>query len=301
MSTALTTFNPSQLELIKNQIAKGCTDAEIEYFIGVCQRTGLDPFQRQIYAIRRKDNKVEKMTIQTGIDGYRLIADRTGRYAGSDDPIHHCDAAGNLTRSTVTVWKLVGGVRCPFTASALFDEYVQQSSPMWAKMKFTMLAKCAEALALRKSFPADLSGIYTTEEMMQSENGNDRPQGGNDRPPLDGPKPAPKPAPKPVAIAAPVVAAAPAATVPGLIALPLTPITAEQLKEMSFLLKQINFSAEKKADWAAGVKKFYGVDNVKALTHDDADSVIAELIHEADMDAMNNNPFAEGVLAGGAK
>ena len=96
MSTALTTFNPSQLELIKNQIAKGCTDAEIEYFIGVCQRTGLDPFQRQIYAIRRKDNKVEKMTIQTGIDGYRLIADRTGRYAGSDDPIHHCDAAGNL-------------------------------------------------------------------------------------------------------------------------------------------------------------------------------------------------------------
>jgi phage recombination protein Bet len=299
MSTALTTFNPSQLELIKNQIAKGCTDGEIEYFIGVCQRTGLDPFQRQIYAIRRKDNKVEKMTIQTGIDGYRLIADRTGRYAGSDDPIHHCDAAGNLTRSTVTVWKLVGGVRCPFTASALFDEYVQQSSPMWTKMKFTMLAKCAEALALRKSFPADLSGIYTTEEMMQSENGNDRPQGGNDRPPLNGPKPAPKPAPKPVAIAAPI--AAPAATVPGLIALPLTPITADQLKEMSAMLKQLNFSAEKKADWAAGVKKFYGVDNVKALSFDDADSVISELSHELDMEAVSNNPFAEGVLAGGAK
>lgn len=290
MSTALTTFNPSQLELIKNQIAKGCTDAEIEYFIGVCQRTGLDPFQRQIYAIRRKDNKVEKMTIQTGIDGYRLIADRTGRYAGSDDPIHHCDAAGNLTRSTVTVWKLVGGVRCPFTASALFDEYVQQSSPMWAKMKFTMLAKCAEALALRKSFPADLSGIYTTEEMMQSE---------NDRQPLDGSKPFSKPASKPVAIAAP--AAAPADTVPGVIALPLTPITPEQLKEMSAMLKQLNFSAARKADWAAGVKKFYGVDNVKALTFSDADSVIAELCHELDMEAVSNNPFADGVLAGGAK
>ena len=297
MSNIVTTFNPSQLDLIKNQIAKGCTDGEIEYFIGVCQRTGLDPFQRQIYAIRRKDNKVEKMTIQTGIDGYRLIADRTGRYAGSDDPIHHCDAAGNLTRSTVTVWKIVSGVRCSFTASALFDEYVQLSSPMWAKMKFTMLAKCAEALALRKAFPADLSGLYTTEEMMQSENGNDRPQGGNDRPPLDGPKPAPKPSPK--ALPAPVVAVAPVAPVAAPVE--LKPITAEQLKEMSFLLKQLNLSAEKKADWAAGVKKFYGVSNVKALTHDAADSVIAELIHEADMDAMNNNPFSEGVLTGGAK
>ena len=295
MSNIVTAFNPTQLDLIKNQIAKGCTDGEIEYFIGVCQRTGLDPFQRQIYAIRRKDNKVEKMTIQTGIDGYRLIADRTGRYAGSDDPIHHCDAAGNLTRSTVTVWKIVSGVRCSFTASALFDEYVQLSSPMWAKMKFTMLAKCAEALALRKAFPADLSGLYTTEEMMQSENGNDRPQGGNDRPPLDAPKPAPKPSPR--ALPAPVVAAAPAAVAP----VELKPISAEQLKEMSCMLKQLNFSAAKKADWAAGVKKFYGVDNVKQLTHDDADSVIAELIHEADMDAMNNSPFSEGVLTGGAK
>ena len=298
MSNIVTTFNPSQLDLIKNQIAKGCTDGEIEYFIGVCQRTGLDPFQRQIYAIRRKDNKVEKMTIQTGIDGYRLIADRTGRYAGSDDPIHHCDAAGNLTRSTVTVWKIVSGVRCSFTASALFDEYVQQFSPMWTKMKFTMLAKCAEALALRKAFPADLSGLYTTEEMMQSD--NDRPQGGNDRPPLDGPKPAPKPSPK--ALPAPVVAAAPAAVAPAAVApVELKPISPEQLKEMSYMLKQLNFSAAKKADWAAGVKKFYGVDNVKQLTFDDADSVISELIHELDMEAVSNNPFSEGVLTGGAK
>ena len=298
MSNIVTTFNPSQLDLIKNQIAKGCTDGEIEYFIGVCQRTGLDPFQRQIYAIRRKDNKVEKMTIQTGIDGYRLIADRTGRYAGSDDPIHHCDAAGNLTRSTVTVWKIVSGVRCSFTASALFDEYVQQFSPMWTKMKFTMLAKCAEALALRKAFPADLSGLYTTEEMMQSD--NDRPQGGNDRPPLDGPKPAPKPSPK--GLPAPVVAAAPAAVAPAAVApVELKPISPEQLKEMSYMLKQLNFSAAKKADWAAGVKKFYGVDNVKQLTFDDADSVISELIHELDMEAVSNNPFSEGVLTGGAK
>lgn len=281
MSNIVTAFNPVQLDLIKNQIAKGCSAAEIEYFIGVCQRTGLDPFQRQIYAIRRKDNGTEKMTIQTGIDGYRLIADRTDRYAGSDEPVHHYDDAGNLMRSVVTVWKMVGGVRGSFTASALWSEYQQANNKMWVKMPCTMLAKCAEALALRKAFPADLSGLYTTEEMMQSE-------GGNDRPPLE-PKPSPKALPAPVLPVATVAAPA------------MKPITAEQLKEMSHMLKQLNFSAAKKADWAAGVKKFYGVDNVKQLTHDDADSVIAELIHELDMEAVSNNPFSEGVLTGGAK
>lgn len=227
MSNIVTAFNPVQLDLIKNQIAKGCSAAEIEYFIGVCQRTGLDPFQRQIYAIRRKDNGAEKMTIQTGIDGYRLIADRTDRYAGSDEPVHHYDDAGNLMRSVVTVWKIVGGVRGSFTASALWSEYQQPNNKMWVKMPCTMLAKCAEALALRKAFPADLSGLYTTEEMMQSE-------GGNDRPPLDAPKPSPKALPAPVLPVATVAAPA------------MKPISAEQLKEMSHMLKQLNFSAPRR-------------------------------------------------------
>jgi len=161
-------FSPSQLELIKSQIAKGASDSELAYFVGVCERTGLDPFQRQIYAIMRKDNGQSKLTIQTGIDGYRLIADRTGRYAGSDDPVFTYDDRHQLIKGTVTVYKLVGGVRCAFSASALMAEYRQQG-PMWTKMPCTMLGKCAEALALRKAFPADLSGLYTTEEMMQAD------------------------------------------------------------------------------------------------------------------------------------
>lgn len=192
----------------------------------------------------------------------------------------------------VTVIGTLRGENAARTITAKLVD-VRTDNAHWAKSPDQMLSYMGARIWARRHAPAVMLGVYAPDEF-------------DDKDVAKATKPAViKPVvaiAAPVALPAPVVAAAPAAVVPGLIALPLTPITAEQLKEMSFLLKQINFSAEKKADWAAGVKKFYGVDNVKALTHDDADSVIAELIHEADMDAMNNNPFAEGVLVnGGAK
>jgi phage recombination protein Bet len=147
----------------------GCSDDELALFLYTCKRTGLDPLARQIYAIKRSN----KMTIQTGIDGYRLIADRTGKLAGISDYVFDSEEGKFPPKATVTVKKLLpDGQIAEFTATARWGEYNAGTST-WQKMPFLMLGKCAEALALRKAFPADLSGVYTAEEMAQADNARD--------------------------------------------------------------------------------------------------------------------------------
>lgn len=157
--------------LIRKIAAPEATQEEFDWFLYVCQRTGLDPLLRQIHLVRRYDDKQKKhvSTVQTGIDGYRTIADRTGHYAGNDDPIF--DSENAPTRATVNVWKMVAGIRCPFEASARWSQYCPAGNGgfMWKKMPHLMLGKCAEALALRKAFPQQLAGIYTNEEMEQAD------------------------------------------------------------------------------------------------------------------------------------
>lgn len=171
------------VDLIKSQImgvdSKGNSrsDEDMLLFMYVAKRTGLDPLTKQIYAIFRWDSRQgkEKMTIQASIDGMRLVAQRTKGYAGQDDVIYDDESKTYPGKATVTVYKLMGGQRVSFTASARWGEYVQKDSKgmpmvMWAKMPYLMLGKCAEALALRKAFPNELSGIYAPEEMAQESN-----------------------------------------------------------------------------------------------------------------------------------
>ena len=173
MTKEVMTYNnitPAQVDLIKSQIAKGATDDELKLFLHVADKSGLDPLSRQIYFIKRSG----KMTIQTGIDGFRAVADRTGQYVGSSDPVF--EENGEIpSKATVTVNKVVGGIVGNFTATARWEEYYPGKSQgfMWNKMPHTMLGKCAEALALRKAFPAQLSGLYTDHEMDQANNDNE--------------------------------------------------------------------------------------------------------------------------------
>lgn len=173
-------YNFEKIQLIKNTVAKDATDLELQLFIEQCKRTGLDPITRQIYFIKNpKDGKVQ---IQTSIDGFRLVAERSGVYEGQTLPAW-CGEDGVwkdvwLSKTPpsacrIGVWKK--NFREPLFAIALFHEYAQKNykgelSFMWNKMPALMIAKVAESLALRKAFPNDLSGLYTQEEMAQSTN-----------------------------------------------------------------------------------------------------------------------------------
>ena len=179
MSTALTTWTPEQTQLISNTIAPGCSSDELKLFAYACQRTGLDPFSKQIYAIRRRQkqsdgNYAYVMTIQAGIDGLRSIAERTGQLDGSET--FWCGEDGQwqdvwLGAKPPAAAKVIiyrKGCAHPFSGVARFADY-NAGQGLWSKMGATMIAKCAEALALRKAFPANLSGVYTTDEMEQTE------------------------------------------------------------------------------------------------------------------------------------
>ena len=163
-------FTEEQIATIKNMYCKGATDDEFKVFLYTCERTGLDPFAKQVYAIKRGS----AMTIQTSIDGYRLVAERTGRYCPGQKPSYEYDKNGKLLSATAYVKKLTqDGTWHVVEAEAAFNEYMQayngKPSGLWEKMPRVMLAKCAEALAIRKCFPAELSGVYTKEEMEQAE------------------------------------------------------------------------------------------------------------------------------------
>jgi len=165
-------MTPEQVELIKRTIAVGATNDELALFLAQCARTGLDAFARQIYFIKRGG----KGSVQVSIDGFRVVAERTGELNGQD--LAWCGEDGvwrdvwlskeNPAAARVIVYRK--GCDHGFPGVARWSEY-QAGGPMWQKMPATMLAKCAEALALRKAFPHQLSGLYTPDEMDQASSG----------------------------------------------------------------------------------------------------------------------------------
>lgn len=168
-----------KIALLKRTIAAPeATDDELELFVAVCNRTGLDPFARQIHAVWRWDKKAGRkvMSIQTAIAGYRLVAQRTGQYAGQTMR-QWCGPDAQWRDIWLSdqppVAARVGvhrrGFAEPLVMTAQMRIY-QADGPFWSMPKcIDQLAKCAEALALRAAFPQELSSLYTAEEMDQAD------------------------------------------------------------------------------------------------------------------------------------
>lgn len=174
-------------QLIKDTICPGLTESELELFAYQCKRTQLDPLLKQIVPIKRWNSVAQKevMTIQTSIDGFRVIAERTGKYQGQTK-VEWCGSDGvwkdvwvsdeNPVAAKVGIYK--EKFVEPLYAVAHFKEYAAYNSQgklnyIWLTKGILMIAKCAKALALREAFPQDLSGLYTFEEMSKHDNYND--------------------------------------------------------------------------------------------------------------------------------
>lgn len=184
MSTNLATLalTDERIQLIKDTFAQGATDAELQVFLATAERLGLDPFARQIFLIKRWDSRLKRdvATPQVSIDGFRSVAERTGQYRGQT-PAQWCGCDGEW----VDVWlddeppqaARIGvhreGFKEPLVKVARLASYCQRTkegnpTSMWRNMTDVMLAKCAEALALRAAFPNQLGGVYTPDEMGQA-------------------------------------------------------------------------------------------------------------------------------------
>jgi phage recombination protein Bet len=158
-------FSQDKIQLLKDSVCKGASDVELEMFLHICKHTGLDPFMKQIYSIPRGGQR----TTQTSIDGFRLIAERTGRYAPGKESTFSYDEKGMILSATSWVRKMTPDGTWHDVGATVYMSEFRGATTFWTKMPHVMLAKVAEAMALRKAFPADLNGIYTAEEMDQAE------------------------------------------------------------------------------------------------------------------------------------
>ncbi len=186
----------AQLSLVRKTVAADCNEVEFDLFMAVAQSKGLDPFTKQISAIVFNKDKPDKrkMAIITTIDGFRVIAERTGQYHPDDDEpefTYDPEIKGplnplGLVKAKVKVFK--DGRPAPGVAyweefAPIKDEWAENDAGKWkptgrqtldtggnwGKMPRVMLAKCAEAQALRKAFPERLSGLYEGAEFDRAQ------------------------------------------------------------------------------------------------------------------------------------
>lgn len=154
------------IETLKATVAKGATDAEFRMFTEICRATGLNPFKKEVWFIKAGD----RPQIMTGIHGFYAIANGNSDFDGVEVGV--IGRAGEYLPQTypgndyIGAWAKVyrKDRRLPTEGIAMLADY-DKGSGNWRTMKRVMICKCAESVALRKAFPQQLNGLYTSEEM----------------------------------------------------------------------------------------------------------------------------------------
>lgn len=257
-------FTPDQEQMILSNFLGGASKNEAQVLLEITKRRRLDPFSRQVYFVKRWDSakRAEVWAIQTSIDGLRSIAERTGKYDGQDEPLYGKDEAGEFCK--VKVYRKDWSAGRYAMGIAYLSEFIQRKkdgevTQFWARMPRLMLAKCAEALAIRKAFPEDTGGLYIAEEMGQE-------------PPAE--KQVDPPQPEPAALQP----ARPAPTVEVVPAIKPEPAPAAPVLDLSkrrfMVAKKIKDSG---ADFAAFVSEAVGQKASNQWTEDDLHVLEAKL------------------------
>lgn len=150
----------------------------IEGFLRYCNETGLSALKKQARLMERWSAKDQGTywSIEPSLDGYRTIAERSGKYAGSDAPVFEGKINGKIPeRCTVTVWKIVQATRCAFTGTAYWQDYFQKSDKSRAEFYETRphiaLARDAEVIALKKAWPGLGGGSIVEDPDQESRAG----------------------------------------------------------------------------------------------------------------------------------
>lgn len=155
-----------ELRVIKETLNPDLTNPELRLFALVAKRSGLDPFAKQIFAVKRKG----RVTFQTSQEGYLSIAERTGQYDGCDEPVYGPNVGIPPHPEWATVRVYRKGMARGVAATAFWNEYYpgDNAGMMWLKMPRVMLAKVARVAALRLAFPYVYADLYSEDEMAQA-------------------------------------------------------------------------------------------------------------------------------------
>lgn len=179
-ATAPLEFTAEQRKMILASFLSGASESEAAVLMELARVRRLNPITRQIHFVKRWDSEKNAMVwaSQVGIDGFRTIAERTGLYDGQDEAEFSYDPEGKLFSCKVRVYRKDWSR--PAVGLAHFSEFAQYKKDksltrMWAEKPHVMLAKCAEAIAFRRGFPEDTSGLYSPEEMPEVEQQQSRP------------------------------------------------------------------------------------------------------------------------------